>query len=84
MYTRTKTLPALSKALYLSTQLRCRHKNKANIFFPNVRHTKTGNHLTLSSIPKELSRTEVYCYIVAYVTLHVNDDQECQMIKKHH
>ena len=54
LYTKTKKLRLFSMAMYLSTQLRCRHKNKTN-FFPNARHTKSGNPLNLSSIPKELS-----------------------------
>ena len=56
-------------------------KYKPN-FFPNARHTKTGNQLNLSSIPKELSNQmlnnffnyckEVNCQIVAFITLKKN------------
>ena len=53
IYTQTKKNCPIFMVLYLSIQLRCRSKNIPKCL-SNVRHTKIGNYLILSSYLEEL------------------------------
>ena len=48
VYTQTKKKRPIVMMMYLSIQLRCRNENRIKMLL-NIRHTKIGNDLILSS-----------------------------------